>query len=100
MNITVLLNLQKAERIIYSQLKHSNARQDKHFTPSELKQTLKGFAARYSKFVEEYDAANVLERLQFHFVSNRPVDDKIKTTVSDLAAGNGSYKGEGPLFFS
>jgi hypothetical protein len=80
-------NLEQATLIRYIQLKHSTLRTDKAWTPSELKKTLKGFAARYMALQQRLGAVNLNGKLEFWFVSNRPINTDFLEAIHDAAEG-------------
>lgn len=80
-------NLEAATLIRYIQVKHSTVRADKPWTPSELEKTLRGFAIRYEEFHRRFLAANLDSKLEFWFVSNRPISTKFLEVIHDAADG-------------
>ena len=74
-----------ADKIVYRQLKHSTARADQPWTASGLKNTLEGFARRFSALGDA--SPGLRERVSFEFVSNRPVDDAVIRALSDIGQG-------------
>jgi hypothetical protein len=71
-----------ADKIVYRQLKHSTVRPDQPWTASGLKNTLKGFARRFSALGDA--SPGLRERVSFEFVSNRPVDDAVIRALGDI----------------
>ncbi|MDP2602700.1 MAG: AVAST type 3 anti-phage nuclease/ATPase Avs3a [Deltaproteobacteria bacterium] len=80
-------NLEQATRIRYIQLKHSTLRADEAWTPSGLEKTLTGFAARYEQLQQLFGAEDLNGKLEFWFVSNRPVNSDFLEAVQDAAEG-------------
>lgn len=80
-------NLERATQIRYIQLKHSTLRADEAWTPSGLEKTLKGFAARYKALQQRLRAEDLNDKLEFWFVSNRPVNTDFLEAVHDAAEG-------------
>lgn len=80
-------NLEQATLIRYIQLKHSTVRPDKAWAPSELKKTLAGFARRYKALQQHFSATDLNGKLEFCFISNRPVNTRFFEAVYDEAAG-------------
>jgi hypothetical protein len=80
-------NLEHAALIRYIQLKHSTLRVNEAWTPSGLEKTLKGFAERYNALQQRLRAEDLNGKLEFWFVSNRPVDPDLVETVHDAAKG-------------
>lgn len=76
----------KAQLVRYIQLKHSTQHAGEAWTPSGIENTLKGFAGRYEALHAAVGAA-ITNRLEFVFVSNRPVAQDILETVEDAANG-------------
>ena len=79
------VDVNRATRIRYVQLKHSTRRPSQPWTASGLKRTLGGFAARYRDLLGEFTASDLKARFEFRFVTNRPVSVAIKQTVRDAA---------------
>jgi len=77
-------DLERATLVRYMQLKHSTARVADHWTPSELKETLIGFAKRYIA-VREHPGLSPRVRLEFWFVSNRQIASDFAETIRDVA---------------
>ncbi|WP_019555396.1 AVAST type 3 anti-phage nuclease/ATPase Avs3a [Propionispira raffinosivorans] len=77
--------LEQATLIRYIQLKHSTVRIDQEWTPSELEKTLKGFAARYRELQQRLGIDTLNDKLEFWFVSNRPINAAILETIYDAA---------------
>jgi hypothetical protein len=75
-----------AAKIVYRQLKHSTARADLPWTASGLKNTLEGFARRFSALGDA--SPGLRDRVSFEFVSNRPVDDAVIRALDDLGRGS------------
>ena len=80
-------NIGQATLIRYIQLKHSTIRADQAWAPSELKKTLKGFAARYAALQQHFHAEELNSKLEFWFVSNRPFNTNFLEAVHDAAEG-------------
>jgi len=79
--------LEEATRIRYIQLKHSTLCADEVWTPSGLEKTLTGFAARYKALQECLGADDLNGKLEFLFVSNRPINTDFLEAVHDAAEG-------------
>jgi hypothetical protein len=70
-------------RFRYAQLKHSTLRTDKPIVASELDSTLKKFANIYRE-----ELKNAREsKLEFVLVANRPLNDKVRLSLQELATG-------------
>lgn len=78
-------NLEQSSLIRYIQLKHSTVRTDTAWTPSELEKTLKGFAERYTALKKHLGTVSLNEKLEFWFVSNRPINANLLEAVYDAA---------------
>lgn len=75
-------SLEKATLIRYIQLKHSTFRVDEAWVPSELEKTLTEFAERYKALKERFNG-----KLEFWFVSNRPINTNFLEAIHDAAEG-------------
>lgn len=80
-------NLEQATLIRYIQLKHSTLRMNEVWTPSGLEKTLRGFAERYKALQQRRCAEDLNGKLEFWFVSNRPINSDFLETVHDAAEG-------------
>ncbi|MEQ1454568.1 hypothetical protein [Acinetobacter seifertii] len=74
----------EASKIIYSQLKHTTVHEDDSFKPSELEKTIRGFSKRYRKFLTLENKKDVLEKLEFHFISNRSISEDFYESIKQL----------------
>ncbi|MGQ0518545.1 hypothetical protein ACT453_55185, partial [Bacillus sp. D-CC] len=45
---------------------------------------LKGFAKRYQKFLTLENKMDVLKKLEFHFISNRPISEDFYKSICEL----------------
>jgi hypothetical protein len=77
--------LEQATLIRYIQLKHSTLRVDDAWTPSELERTLTGFTERYNTIQQHLDTVNLNDKLEFWFVSNRPINTDFLEAIHDAA---------------
>jgi hypothetical protein len=75
------------ETITYFQLKHSTQQLDSSFTLSKLKDTIEGFARRFSALVLKKNGSNSLVVVKFAVITNRPIDNKLKENI--IAMGKG-----------
>ncbi len=80
-------DLEQATLIRYIQLKHSTLRAHEAWTPSGLENTLSGFAARYKALLLRLDGKDITGKLEFWFVSNRPINVDFLEAVHDAAEG-------------
>lgn len=71
----------------YAQLKHSTMRTDELIVASELKKTLVKFAGIYRGQMENGRE----EKLKFVFVANRTLNDKVRLSLEELAAGASAF---------
>jgi NACHT domain len=78
-------DLVDATQIHYIQLKHSTLHSEAAWLPSELADTLKGFAARYKVLLTRFGEAQLVGRFEFWFVSNRPVSADFLAAVQDTS---------------
>ncbi|MEU9890347.1 hypothetical protein [Sphaerisporangium sp. NPDC051011] len=74
-------------RFRYAQLKHSTMRTEVPIVASELENTLKKFAKIYRTELEMGRRA----KLEFVFVANRTLNDKVRLSLEELAAGAGAF---------
>lgn len=80
-------DFEQATLIRYIQVKHSTVRTNKAWTPSELERTLRGFGQRYKALQQRLDTADLDSKLEFWFVSNRPINAGFLEAIHDVAAG-------------
>jgi hypothetical protein len=73
---------EEAVRVVYRQLKHSTAHGDDAWTVSGLERTLRGFGEKFAELSR--DSPGLIERIQFDFVSNRPVDAAVTQVLADI----------------
>ena len=78
-------NLEEATLIRYIQVKHSTVRTDKAWTPSELEKTFRGFAERYKALQQHLRTVDLDSKLEFWFVSNRPISTEFLEAIHDAA---------------
>lgn len=81
-------HVEQASRIRYVQIKHSTHQEDEPWLPSGLKKTIEGFANRYKQFIQDYPSVNFREKLEFVFLTNRPIHTEFSQAVKDAALGN------------
>lgn len=81
-------SLEQATLIRYIQLKHSTVRVDDAFVPSEMEKMITGFAKRYKKLQELLGEVCLNNKLEFWFISNRPINTEFFKTIQDIAEGN------------
>lgn len=73
-----------ASKIIYTQLKHSTLHEKTPFEPSKLRNTIEGFSKRYRSLIDKESKDEVLKKVEFHFVSNRPINDEFYKSIIEL----------------
>jgi len=78
----------RAALVRYIQLKHSTLRVLERWTPSELKNTLEGFASRYKALRQRLPGVRLAGKLELWFVTNRPVSESFVETIEDAARDN------------
>lgn len=81
------VDVSKATLVRYMQLKHSTRHQAQDWTASGLKKTLAGFGKRYTGLLKELGVTSLGNRVEFWFVSNRPVSDGVLEAIADAASG-------------
>ena len=74
--------LDKAEKVIYCQLKYSTTAPDASWNVAGLKGTLKGFADRFRELRKTHDAAFVAQKIRFQFITNRPIAKAVSLVLS------------------
>lgn len=79
----------QAHLVRYMQLKHSTLHENDPWTASGLEKTIRGFAARHAGLRKAHDQDDLEKKLQFWFVTNRPVSTDVIEAVAD-AAVNGT----------
>ena len=75
----------RARLVRYVQLKHSSLRAADPWTASGLEKTLTGFSARYKDLLRSFNGEDLAERLEFCFVTNRPISSDFTEAVVDAA---------------
>lgn len=80
-------DIRKARLVRYMQLKHSTLRATEPWTASGLERTVKGFARRYQQLLQAFSADVLSSKLEFWFVTNRPIASDFAEAVADTAAG-------------
>lgn len=76
-------NLKKSGRAVYSQLKHSTTQKDKCWTAGdpEVQKTIAGFGKRFKKLCSSLGKKRVVEQVQFHLVTNRPIAESFSDAL-------------------
>jgi hypothetical protein len=78
--------LESATLVRYMQLKHSTLRVDEIWQPSGLDKTIRGFAERFEALQKELPDIHLCEKLEFWFVTNRPITADFIVAIEDAAA--------------
>ncbi len=78
--------LERASMVRYMQLKHSTLHATEPWTASGLEKTIKGFCKRYRELLQTFSADALATKLQFWFVTNRPIGKDFAEAVNDAAA--------------
>lgn len=76
-------DIQNARLIHYMQLKHSTLHATEPWTASGLENTINGFAKRYLELLKAFSADVLTAKLQFWFVTNRPISTDFSEAVAD-----------------
>jgi hypothetical protein len=75
------------QEIGYFQLKHTTVRKERPFTLSNLRDTINGFAERYSEHLSSKDDTQEHSSITFSIVTNRPIAENLKQNVLTIARG-------------
>lgn len=78
--------LKSARLVRYMQLKHSTRHATEPWTASGFEKTIKGFAKRYKELLQSSAADLLASKLEFWFVTNRPIGTDFTEAVADAAA--------------
>jgi hypothetical protein len=79
--------LKEAALVRYMQLKHSTLHADEAWPLSGLEKTLKGFAQKYLSVREFLNRSDLAGKLEFWFVTNRPISENVRHVIDDAIAG-------------
>lgn len=71
----------EAKKIIYCQLKHSTIQNTRDWSAGELKEVVEGFAARFKELITHHSLELVKKKVQFRFITNRPISANIRTAL-------------------
>jgi hypothetical protein len=80
-------NLEEATLIRYIQVKHSTVRINEVWQPSELEETINRFAERYMAIRKHLGVSDLTGKLEFQFVSNRPISPDFLAAIRCSAEG-------------
>lgn len=75
------------QEIAYYQLKHTTVRKKKLFKLSDLKDTITGFARRYTEFLKKTDETCKTSIVTFSIVTNRAIAENFKLNIAKVASG-------------
>ncbi|PTM94467.1 AVAST type 3 anti-phage nuclease/ATPase Avs3a [Mycoplana dimorpha] len=76
-----------ARLVRYMQLKHSTLHAHEPWTASGLEKSVTGFAERYRELLKTFPKDVLAGKLEFWFVTNRPIGDAFAEAVEDVAEG-------------
>ena len=80
-------DIKKATKVRYTQLRHSTFQSSSYWKNSELQNIFRGFARYYMKVASELKAEDIPKKLEFWFVSNRPIRtdrvDEVEAIATD-----------------
>ncbi|SIO59851.1 hypothetical protein [Paraburkholderia phenazinium] len=79
-------DIDQARLVRYMQLKHSTLHANAPWTASGLEKTIKGFAKRFAELQKAHAQAELVKKLEFWFVTNRPISSNFVEAVADAAA--------------
>lgn len=79
-------NIGEARLVRYMQLKHSTLHSNDPWTASGLEKTVRGFAKRYAEIQKVHSQEELAKKLEFWFVTNRPISANVAEAVADAAA--------------
>ncbi len=79
--------IEQATLVRYIQLKHSTFQAARPWSPSELEATVTQFAARYKELTDRYSVEGLRDKLEFCFISNRPISVAFLRAVKATAEG-------------
>ena len=80
-------DVEKARLVRYIQLKHSTQNSTTAWPPSGLEKTIRGFSERYQELENRFGTDALNGRIEFCFISNRPIDSSLIEAVEDGASG-------------
>lgn len=78
-------DIDQASLVRYMQLKHSTLHASEAWTASGLEKTIRGFAKRYVELQNTHSKAELASKLEFWFVTNRPIGADISEAIADAA---------------
>lgn len=84
-----------SKKITYYQLKHTTTKTDTPFNLSDLRNTIEGFAARYSEHFSGGPSIENLPQVTFSIVTNRPISNIFKKNFSIIENGGRILRQDG-----
>ena len=75
------------QEIAYYQLKHTTVRKDQPFKLSDLRDTITGFAQRYTDFIQKKDETRNSSIVAFSIITNRTVAESFKSNINTISSG-------------
>lgn len=75
------------QEIAYYQLKHTTVRKKQLFRLSDLKDTITGFARRYTEFLKKTDETRKTALVTFSIVTNRAIAENFKRNIAKVSSG-------------
>ncbi|MDW7674323.1 MAG: hypothetical protein SCK28_07305 [Bacillota bacterium] len=88
MDMAVYSAVDEEEYVDYYQMKHSEARTDKHMTLGELRNTVEGFSDRFKSHKDD----DTNEKEKYYVVTNRRIDQKLHSVVLRIAKSQDANK--------
>ncbi|MYD62050.1 MAG: tetratricopeptide repeat protein [Gemmatimonadetes bacterium] len=79
-------DIEKATLVRYIQLKHSTKNPTVAWPPSGLEKTIRGFSERYQQFEQKFGTNTFNSRVEFCFISNRPISITLMEAIEDAAS--------------
>ena len=77
-----------SQKIVYFQLKHTTVRKEQPFNLSDLKDTIEGFAKRYSEHFCREGETHDPPIVTFSIVTNRPIAASFKQNILTIVKGD------------
>jgi hypothetical protein len=75
------------DEIKYYQLKHTSVRKEQPFNLSDLKNTITGFANRYSDLLHKEGETPGSIKVSFSIITNRPIDENLRQNIVLIGKG-------------
>ena len=90
-------NDEDSRAVIYYQLKHTTVNIHNAFILSDLKNTIEGFAARYSEHFCQATRSSISPKVTFSIITNRPININIKENFAQIGAGKSILRADGDM---